>query len=432
MIKNTRAALFILLSLLYSPTLSAQQIGTDGSPRRFIDRTGENHFQSGGINHGKPGNFIRIDSITSSSITVTSYGKRLFQYNSHNKISEQLISGNAGTGWEDTQKLDYYYNSQDQLSLEIDLGWNINQWDSLSRIDYMYEDGNMVQKKLQNYTGSEWLNWLNYQYTYGPSGSLEQELQQIWTDSEWDDLSLSTMYYSSPAKLDSILNQIPSGAGWQNDKLVVYYYAANVTDVDSIIAKTWSASNWVNLGKQNIINNENHDQIELIDQDWLINNWMNSVRFTFTYNAEHYVKSIYGEMWDGSRWTASDVDMLLTNPDGFTAGFWGSNKVQAFYSNVTRLSENNTAGTGGFRLFGNYPNPFNPSTTIKYEIPKAGNVELKVFDILGREIAVLLNNFETEGIHQVRFNAANLPGGIYLYQIRAGSSLQTGKMILLK
>ena len=106
---------------------------------------------------------------------------------------------------------------------------------------------------------------------------------------------------------------------------------------------------------------------------------------------------------------ASDVDMLLTNPDGFTAGFWGTNKAQAFYSTVTGLSENNTACTAGFRLFGNYPNPFNPSTTIKYEIPKAGKVEFKVFDILGREIAVLVNNFETEEIHQVSFNAGDCP-----------------------
>lgn len=85
-----------------------------------------------------------------------------------------------------------------------------------------------------------------------------------------------------------------------------------------------------------------------------------------------------------------------------------------------------------FSLNQNYPNPFNPSTVIKYEIPFAGKVEMKVFDLLGREIAVLVKDYMEEGIHTVRFNGDNLPSGVYLYRIRTGNYTETRKMILQK
>ncbi len=90
-----------------------------------------------------------------------------------------------------------------------------------------------------------------------------------------------------------------------------------------------------------------------------------------------------------------------------------------------------------FKLFGNYPNPFNPTTTIKYSIPNGETqnftlVQLKVYDILGREIATLVNEKQEPGNHSVVFNAQNLPSGVYLYQLRASGLVQTKKMILLR
>ena len=85
-----------------------------------------------------------------------------------------------------------------------------------------------------------------------------------------------------------------------------------------------------------------------------------------------------------------------------------------------------------FELKQNYPNPFNPVTTINYSIPSNGNVELKIYDILGREVATLVNETKAPGNYEVNFNAANLASGVYFYQLRAGDFIQTKKMILLK
>ena len=85
-----------------------------------------------------------------------------------------------------------------------------------------------------------------------------------------------------------------------------------------------------------------------------------------------------------------------------------------------------------FELSQNYPNPFNPSTVIRYHLPLVSHVSLKVFDVLGNEIVSLVNEEKPAGSYEAEFNASQLSSGIYLYKIRAGSFVETKKMILMK
>jgi len=85
-----------------------------------------------------------------------------------------------------------------------------------------------------------------------------------------------------------------------------------------------------------------------------------------------------------------------------------------------------------FLLSQNYPNPFNPSTKIKYSVLQSSNVIIKVFDILGNEIETLINEEKPIGTYELNWNAANLPSGVYFYQLKAGSFVKTMKMLLLK
>ena len=85
-----------------------------------------------------------------------------------------------------------------------------------------------------------------------------------------------------------------------------------------------------------------------------------------------------------------------------------------------------------FDVSQNYPNPFNPSTIINYQIPKTSHVVLDVFNVLGQRVATLVNETKSAGKYNVSFNGSNLPSGIYLYRISAGSFVVTKKMILLK
>jgi subtilisin family serine protease len=85
-----------------------------------------------------------------------------------------------------------------------------------------------------------------------------------------------------------------------------------------------------------------------------------------------------------------------------------------------------------YALLPNYPNPFNPVTQIKYALPEGIHVALKVYDILGREVAALVNGFEEAGYKEVNFDASALPSGMYFYRLSAGKFIQMKKMILIK
>ncbi|MBZ0200499.1 MAG: T9SS type A sorting domain-containing protein [Ignavibacteriaceae bacterium] len=126
-------------------------------------------------------------------------------------------------------------------------------------------------------------------------------------------------------------------------------------------------------------------------------------------------------------------------------GYDRGNTMDAYldYANITygqyvsALDEQNSTTPNEFLLYPNYPNPFNPVTTIKYTIPKGvggqwSMVNLKVYDVLGNEIAVLVNEQKTPGAYEVNFDATHLSSGVYFYQLKAGSFNAVRKLVLTK
>jgi hypothetical protein len=104
---------------------------------------------------------------------------------------------------------------------------------------------------------------------------------------------------------------------------------------------------------------------------------------------------------------------------------------KALYSILSSEDQESSIPTQ-FSLRQNYPNPFNPSTTIEYGLPERTFVELKIFNILGKEVATLVNSTQEAGMHNVTFDASKLTSGVYLYKIKTSKFTEFKKMILLK
>ena len=135
---------------------------------------------------------------------------------------------------------------------------------------------------------------------------------------------------------------------------------------------------------------------------------------------------------------ATEVGKLIsvdrTTAVGTEVGETGYSNVQslAYRTSGTSSVEENDQIPGTFSLGQNYPNPFNPSTKIEFKIAELEFVSLKVYDILGTEVATLVNDQKPEGKYEVEFDASLLTSGVYFYQLKAGSFVQTRKMILLR
>jgi hypothetical protein len=132
--------------------------------------------------------------------------------------------------------------------------------------------------------------------------------------------------------------------------------------------------------------------------------------------------------------TAKSVRYVRITITGLTAGSWASFwefGVFASLPDVGVHGENEIPFE--MRLDQNYPNPFNPATKISYSLPRVGTVSLKIFDVMGREIAALVHNEKKQaGNYEVSFDAAYLPSGIYFYRLRTEEFVETKKMVLIK
>jgi hypothetical protein len=129
----------------------------------------------------------------------------------------------------------------------------------------------------------------------------------------------------------------------------------------------------------------------------------------------------------------------LSSGDGCATTTWSSSSAPPGRANtrfvvnpLIGIGNNNTEIPNVYSLSQNYPNPFNPVTQIKFGIPKQGFVTLKVYDILGREVAQLVNTVKAAGTYVIDFDASKLASGTYFYRIESGSFTDVKKMVLIK
>ncbi|MEQ9307896.1 MAG: T9SS type A sorting domain-containing protein [Balneolaceae bacterium] len=143
---------------------------------------------------------------------------------------------------------------------------------------------------------------------------------------------------------------------------------------------------------------------------------------------------------DGSKPGVADLnndgfyDILMLSQADYEDGFISS-RVYSFSPNSNIIIDSNEPDENpfGYRLSQNYPNPFNPNTYIEFKLPRSLLVSLKVYDLLGREVAIIVNSeIFSSGSQTVNFDASNLASGMYIYRLEAGSFIQTRKMLLIK
>lgn len=151
-----------------------------------------------------------------------------------------------------------------------------------------------------------------------------------------------------------------------------------------------------------------------------------------------YLSTDYGARWNAvaQDFPYSCVFTLIANDSIVFAGMYGGIAYGIQHRRIseliTGLSRDQNQSPSRFILRQNYPNPFNPVSVISYEIPAMSHVSLRVYDLLGREVATLFEGVRPPGTYEARFDGNGLASGIYFYRLESGTYSETRKLILLK
>jgi hypothetical protein len=226
---------------------------------------------------------------------------------------------------------------------------------------------------------------------------------------------------------------------------LIYTYDLSGRMITRVI-QTFYIGKWSNEDKDSVTYDGSGNEINVLSQQWSIDSiWVNYNQVTYTYDAFGNLTSEYPQTWNGSAWVNYSLYIYTFDSSGRSTGIlfqswngsgWVNNfRVVKTWLEVTAVNEH-TASPLRYNLLNNYPNPFNPTTVIRYSISAGGlgavQVRLKVYDVLGRLVATLVDDERRPGEYSVQWDARNSPSGVYFYRLQAGSFTETKKLILGK
>ena len=208
------------------------------------------------------------------------------------------------------------------------------------------------------------------------------------------------------------------GAGWSTHSGWVVNSTLDFKHSNLYCAKTANNDNFQGVFARSELGNLSPRQIRYKKYDGSF--WSNSIQVSD----------------DGNNTTGVQNPVVIETSNGNAAfAYAGNNGLNVYFDredwvNDVRPVDNNTPDS--YSLSQNYPNPFNPSTTIKYSVPDLSNVSIKIYNLVGQEVAELVDEELQSGNYEVTFDAANLSSGVYFYRLQAGNFVETKKMLLLR
>jgi hypothetical protein len=308
----------------------------------------------------------------------------------------------------------YTYGADEHMLLEMDSTWIGSASETPSRTAISIYDtiGNLLEYQEWNWYG-DWSNASRERYAYD---AYSNQLSG-WHDS----------YYSGSGQ-------------WINQDRWSRTYDSNNNQLSELDEK-WTNDQWVFVGRLTCGYSSSSNVLSTLREYWNNGQWENGLRSTFAYDSEGNLTSFWSYCWRESTWIPTDLldtrlasfSFSLTDSAGNVYDFGsGYNVTLTRRLLVAGVTAQSGSVPGIYSLAQNFPNPFNSSTTIKFELSGASHVDLIVCDILGRKVNVLLDEQKNPGVHEVKFNASNLPSGVYFYRLQAGSFTETRKLLLVR
>lgn len=374
--------------------------------------------------------------------TVRNSYKYYYKYDTDRNLISDIFMG--GSPLKNVAHAIYSYDSLGNRILSEHNNWENGEWIAYYRVYYAYDNsGNKVSQTPVDLVNDQWVNLSRETYTYDSNNYRISRIRQKWGDEDWKEPYSRSLYTNdSSGNMILAISEGLIGTVWEIQGRSIYTYNEQ-NRLTSDNAQNW-IGHWVNSYISMYTYDSNQNLIERIFKKWEYNGWINLSKRSCFYLDSGNLDYATNENWVDNDWVAKNGSIFIDDSLG-NRRFYSGVKITAEYESLSGI-ENTIIHEETFNLSQNYPNPFNPSTIIKYSIPHRSFVQIRVYDVLGREVSSLINDQKSKGEHAVEFNAKNIPSGVYFYQLQSspltslpndkGSTkvnfMQTKKMIFLK
>jgi hypothetical protein len=359
--------------------------------------------------------------------------RSLYTYDQNKHMLSDLEESWSDAQWVNVHRSTYTYDVNGKELTYLFESWSNDQWVNAKRSTSTYDaNGNELTYLDETWSGDQWLYSDSIVCTYDTYGDVLTSLYERWLNGQWVNYARTTSTYDAKGKLLTYLYESWSNNQWVNSEYYTCSYDAMGRKLSDLIEK-WSNGQWVNYARYSWTYDANGNELSWLHEDWFNGQWENFTRTMNSYDMDGNLTTVYIQRWGNSSWGpglgyVSELDNAC-NSYNFGSGYkFEFMRATIITGTVDQRGENPTS----FALSQNYPNPFNPATTINYQLPAQSYVTLRVFDVLGREVATLVNGVEQAGNKTVSFDAHGLASGVYYYRLQSGDFVATKKLLLVR
>lgn len=386
------------------------------------------------------------------------------------KYEDMWVGAEIGD-WEPTMRYEYTYGAGASLASETTYEWNGTEWAPFERI--VYEGENGIYTRVLTQAPSDATTWVDVeQETYTIENGLVVAGQTDLMLGAWTPTERFTFEETNEGVYETTF--MPDGAGWMNSERTLYhglslfylhqefqrlldeitelggmYYAIRFP---AMTTQNWDGTDWFNETRIDIDRTYQVQTGYIIDEttvteDWDGAAWVPSTKTVTTFVLDDALSGLPSgmslQMFDGSGWVEFGKEHYIlqngvkkivqsTLSLNLGAGFDENARVRVEWVQVASVGVENPETPATFTLDQNFPNPFNPSTRISYSLSQGQDVQLTVYDALGRRIELLDSGFRPAGEHAITWDASDMPSGMYVYRLETAGGIVTKTMALLK
>jgi hypothetical protein len=422
----------VLFGIISFPIfISAQNTFSTVNNRAFMFNTIPSASFRSGLNNSMLSTTGHINTKKHFSSTTSANGWVISEMD-----NDRWVTG----AWQHETKSTYTYNNKGDCTEFLEQTWNGNSWDNSLRDSNILDlSEKIIVQYGQSWNGSAWIDSSKLIYSYDVNGYNTEILGQQWVGGNWENNTKQTNTLDLNGQPTEMLHQYWNGSDWVNEsrELITYNFFGNITEY---IRQKWLGNEWVNEFRNTYTYTLSY-LMETKMQNWSGGVWVDISSSLYTYDDNEHIAEILSRYWTGASWINSNRSTYAYDVNGnpteivfqnWFGSSWGNSFriLYAWLEFSTIVNESDIASE--YYLLNNYPNPFNPSTRINYAIAKPGLVVLKIFDLLGKNVATLVNEHQHAGHYSVNWNAQGFVSGIYFYQLTVKDHIEMKKMILMK